>query len=125
MRESRPAYSFARSLPVITRQPEQRRLMYCHINSVNSGCALFSAYTLVSGVTALITRSYVCSEMPRLRARGLKVATQRVKAGGCVAQACPRVAMPAAMPRALVRTARLLRRRHGKDIVEIRCMALV
>ena len=31
---------FARSLPVMTRQSEQRRLMYCHISSVNSGCAL-------------------------------------------------------------------------------------
>src|SRR5262249_31628346 len=100
MRESRPAYSFARSLPVITRQPEQRRLMYCHINSVNSGCALFCAYTLVSGVTAPITRSYVCSEMPRLRARGLKVATQCAKAGGCVAQACPRLARPGGIERA-------------------------
>ena len=32
-------YPLARSLPVFTRHSEQRRLMYCHISSVNSGCA--------------------------------------------------------------------------------------
>ena len=39
MRARRSAYSFARSLPVMTRQSEQRRLMYCQTCSVNSGCA--------------------------------------------------------------------------------------
>ncbi len=43
MRASRPAYSLARSLPVMTRQSEQRRLMYCQTCSVNSGCAWYSA----------------------------------------------------------------------------------
>ena len=42
-RASRPAYSLARSLPVMTRHSEQRRLMYCHISSVNSGCARCSS----------------------------------------------------------------------------------
>ena len=74
--------SLARSLPVMTRQSEQRRLMYCHISSVNSGFARTCANTLVSGVTELITRLYVASEIPRLSARGRKLSTQRLKPAG-------------------------------------------
>src|SRR3974390_1007507 len=58
----------------MTRQSEQRRLMYCQSSSVNSGCEFTASNTVVSGFSPSITRSYVAADT-RVSARVRKSRT--------------------------------------------------
>jgi hypothetical protein len=61
--------------------------------------------------------------MPLLIARDRKPATQRAKAGGCAAAACPQIAKLAATPSALLTIARRVMVWVLEAVQEIRGMA--